>query len=50
MSMPNVLITPHVAILGTPYRQEWEAILLENCRSFAAGQLLPKVVDKEQWY
>src|SRR5271154_5670945 len=33
--MPNVLITPHVAILGTPYRQKWEALLLENCRRFA---------------
>jgi phosphoglycerate dehydrogenase-like enzyme len=48
--MPNVLITPHVAILGTPYRQKWEAILLENCRRFAAGQPLLNVVDKEQWY
>jgi phosphoglycerate dehydrogenase-like enzyme len=25
-SMPNVLITPHVAIYGTPYREKWEAI------------------------
>ncbi len=48
--MPNVLITPHVAILGTPYRQKWEALLLENCRRFAAGQTLINVVDKEKWY
>lgn len=48
--MSNVLITPHVAILGTPYRQKWEAILLENCRRFAANQPLLNVVDKEQWY
>jgi len=48
--MPNVLITPHVAILGTPYRHKWEAILLENCRRFAAGQTLINVVDKEKWY
>jgi phosphoglycerate dehydrogenase-like enzyme len=48
--MPNVLITPHVAILGTPYRQKWEAILLENCRRFAAGQPLHNVVDKEKWF
>jgi phosphoglycerate dehydrogenase-like enzyme len=48
--MPNVLITPHVAILGTPYRQKWEATLLENCRRFAAGQPLLNVVDKEKWY
>jgi phosphoglycerate dehydrogenase-like enzyme len=46
--MPNVLITPHVAILGTPYRQKWEAILLENCRRFAANQPLLNVVDKRQ--
>ena len=48
--MPNVLITPHVAILGTPYRRKWEAILLENCRRFAAGQPLLNVVDKEKWF
>ena len=24
--MPNVLITLHVAIYGTPYREKWEAI------------------------
>ena len=48
--MPNVLITPHVAILGTPYRQKWEAVLIENCQRFTAGQPLLNVVDKEQWY
>ncbi len=48
--MPNVLITPHVAILGTPYRAKWEAILLENCRRFAAGEGLLNVVDKAKWY
>jgi hypothetical protein len=37
----------HFAIPGTPYRQKWEAILLENCRRFAAGQPLLNVVDKE---
>src|SRR6266566_121490 len=36
-AMPNVLITPHVAILGTPYRQKWEEILLENCQRFATN-------------
>jgi phosphoglycerate dehydrogenase-like enzyme len=49
-AMPNVLITPHVAILGTPYREKWEAILLENCRRFAAGRPLINVVDKEKWF
>jgi phosphoglycerate dehydrogenase-like enzyme len=49
-AMPNVLITPHVAILSTPYRQKWEQILLENCRRFASGQPLLNVVDKEKWF
>jgi hypothetical protein len=43
-------VSRSIAILGTPYRQKWEAILLENCRRFAAGQPLLNVVDKEKWY
>ena len=49
-TMPNVLITPHVAIAGAPYRQKWEELLLENCRRFARGEPLLNVVDKTQWY
>jgi phosphoglycerate dehydrogenase-like enzyme len=49
-TMPSVLITPHVAIYGTPYRDKWEAMLIENCRRFAAGQPLLNVVDKEKWF
>ena len=49
-SMPNVLITPHVAIHGTPYREKWEAMLIENCRRFASGQPLLNRVDKEKWF
>jgi phosphoglycerate dehydrogenase-like enzyme len=48
--MPNVLITPHVAILGSPYCQKWQAILLENYRRFAACQPLLNVVDKGKWF
>src|SRR5262249_53244742 len=48
--MPNVLITPHVAISGAPYRQKWEEILLENCRRFAKNAPLLNVVDKGKWY
>lgn len=48
--MPNVLITPHVAISGAPYRQKWEELLLENCRRFARNEPLLNVVDKEKWY
>jgi phosphoglycerate dehydrogenase-like enzyme len=46
-SMPNALITPHVAIYGTPYREKWEAILIENCRRFAAGQPLLNLVASD---
>ncbi len=49
-SMSNVLITPHVAIYGTPYRDKWEAMLIENCRRFATGQPLLNIVDKEKWF
>jgi phosphoglycerate dehydrogenase-like enzyme len=49
-SMPNVLITPHIAIYGTPYRDKWAAILIENCRRFAEGRPLMNVVDKEKWF
>ena len=48
--MPNVLITPHVAISGAPYRQKWEEILLETCRRFANNEPLLNGVDKEKWY
>jgi hypothetical protein len=48
--MPNVLITPYIVILGTPYPQKWEAILLESCRRFATDQPLLNVVDKEKWF
>jgi phosphoglycerate dehydrogenase-like enzyme len=49
-NMPNVLITPHIAIYGTPYRDKWEAMLIENCRRFAAGEPLLNVVDKAKWF
>jgi phosphoglycerate dehydrogenase-like enzyme len=49
-AMPNVLITPHVAISGAPYRDKWLEILIDNCRRFAAGQPLVNVVDKRNWY
>lgn len=49
-TMPGVLLTPHVAILGAPYQPKREAILIENCRRFAAGQPLLNVVDKANWF
>ncbi len=50
-TMPGVLSTPHVAIVGAPRLQEKrEAILLENCRRFDRGEPLLNVVDKVNWY
>jgi phosphoglycerate dehydrogenase-like enzyme len=49
-TMPNVLLTPHVAIYGTRYQRKREAILLENCRRFAKGEPLMNVVDKANWF
>jgi phosphoglycerate dehydrogenase-like enzyme len=49
-TMPGVMLTPHVAILATPYQHKREAILLENCRRFGAGEPLLKVVDKANWF
>ncbi|HTT80959.1 MAG TPA: D-2-hydroxyacid dehydrogenase [Stellaceae bacterium] len=49
-AMPNVLITPHVAISGAPYREKWLEILTDNCRRFAAGQPLINIVDKQNWF
>jgi phosphoglycerate dehydrogenase-like enzyme len=49
-TMPGVLLTPHVAIYGTPYPQKKEALLLENCRRFACGAPLLNIVDKANWF
>jgi phosphoglycerate dehydrogenase-like enzyme len=49
-TMPGVLLTPHIAILGAPYQPKREAILIENCRRFANGQPLLNVVDKANWF
>ena len=49
-SMPNVLITPHIAISGAPYHGKWLEILTENCRRFDAGQPMINLVDKEKWF
>ena len=48
--MENVLITPHVAVLGAPNQQRREDILLENVRRFTSGEPLLNVVDKKNWF
>ena len=49
-TMPNVLITPHMAGYG-PYLDDRRfAILAENCRAFADGRKLRNLVDKATWF
>jgi phosphoglycerate dehydrogenase-like enzyme len=50
-SLPNVLLTPHIAIrdaANIPERR-WQ-LLLDNARRFAAGEPLRNVVDKAAWF
>lgn len=49
--MPNVLITPHIAVKDAENISERHfEILLENARRFAEGKPLQNVVDKAMWY
>jgi phosphoglycerate dehydrogenase-like enzyme len=49
-TMPNVLLTPHMAGYG-PYLQDRRfQIILDNCRAFAEGKPLRNVVDKASWF
>jgi phosphoglycerate dehydrogenase-like enzyme len=50
-TLPNVLLTPHIAVHeaeNVPERQF--QILLDNARRFEAGESLRNVVDKAVWY
>lgn len=49
-SMPNVLITPHMAGYGPHLNERRFQIILDNCRAFAAGAALRNVVDKASWF
>lgn len=49
--MPNVLITPHIAVKDAKNISERHfEVLLENARLFAKGKPLKNVVDKAMWY
>jgi len=49
-TLPDVLITPHVAGVG-PYLQERRTeLLIENCQRFNEGRPLRNVVDKANWF
>jgi phosphoglycerate dehydrogenase-like enzyme len=50
-TMPNVLLTPHVAVKDAENLPERRyQVLLENARRFAAGEPLRNVVDKAAMY
>jgi phosphoglycerate dehydrogenase-like enzyme len=49
-TMPNVLLTPHMAGHG-PYLDDRRLeIIADNCRAFAAGSPLRNPVDKKSWF
>ncbi|MFN8633278.1 MAG: D-2-hydroxyacid dehydrogenase [Chloroflexota bacterium] len=50
-TLPNVLLTPHIAVKDAENLPERRyQILLENARRFAKGEPLKNVVDKAGWY
>jgi phosphoglycerate dehydrogenase-like enzyme len=49
-TMPNVLMTPHMAGYGPYLNDRRYAILADNCRAFASGAALRNVVDKASWF
>lgn len=49
-TMPNVLLTPHMAGHGPYLNDRRFDIVADNCRAFAAGQPLRNEVDKASWF
>jgi phosphoglycerate dehydrogenase-like enzyme len=50
-TLPNVLLTPHIAVKDAENLPERRyQVLLDNARRFAAGEPLRNVVDKAAWY
>ena len=49
-TMPNVLLTPHMAGHGPYLNDRRYDIMAENCRRFAAGKDLMNEVDKAVWF
>ena len=49
-TMPNVLLTPHMAGYGPYLNDRRFEIIVDNCRAFAAGRPLRNVVDKGMWF
>ena len=49
-TLPNVLITPHMAGYGPGLDERRFEIILDNCRATLAGKPLRNVVDKAAWF
>jgi phosphoglycerate dehydrogenase-like enzyme len=49
-SMPNVIITPHVAAASPRISERHLETLLENVRAFANGDEISTLVNKQQWF
>ena len=49
-TMPNVLLTPHMAGHGPYLNDRRYDIVAENCRRFGAGKALMNEVDKAGWF
>ncbi|MGE3536852.1 MAG: D-2-hydroxyacid dehydrogenase [Candidatus Tectimicrobiota bacterium] len=50
-TMPNVLLTPHIAVRDAENIPERRfEVILDNARRFASGTPLRNVVDKAAWY
>ena len=49
-TMPNVLMTPHMAGYGPYLNYRRFQIMVDNCRSFAAGRALRNEVNKAGWF
>ena len=49
-TIPNVLLTPHMAGHGPYLNDRRYQIVIDNCRAFLAGKKLRNVVDKAAWF
>ena len=49
-TLPNVLLTPHMAGHGPYLNDRRYQIVEDNCRSFAAGRALRNPVNKATWF
>ncbi|MSP49836.1 MAG: D-2-hydroxyacid dehydrogenase [Alphaproteobacteria bacterium] len=49
-TLPNVLITPHMASYGPHLDERRYEVILANCRAMLAGKPLRNVVDKANWF